>query len=106
MRVPGNPACTRCFARHVPIGRLGVVPWFATMLHIDSEYYFLREQVIHVDAAVVGISRERWCYAPSGWTDEVALEAMRKEGFDILPVDDRDAKPVIEYFGTERWNDF
>lgn len=32
---------------------------------------------------------------------------MMNDGrYDVLPVDDRDSKPITEYFGTNHWNDF
>jgi hypothetical protein len=76
------------------------------MPNFDFDHYFLREQVIHVDAAVVGVSRARWCCAGSASTNNEALEVMRAARYDVLPIDDRNSKPVTEYFGTEGWNDF
>jgi hypothetical protein len=76
------------------------------MPHFDYDHYFLREHIIHVDAAVVGVSRARWCHAESGWTNDRAIEFMKESRFDVLPIDDGGTKPVTQYFGTETWNEF
>jgi hypothetical protein len=66
---------------------------------------FLRESVVDVNAAVVGISRSRWI-SVSGTkaTAEQAAQIMQANRFDILPVEDPSG--VSEYFHTRKWNDY
>ena len=66
---------------------------------------FLRETVVDVDAAVVGVSKARWGFiAEQDATVEEARHRMQDKRFDILPIMDGDA--VKGYFQTETWNDF
>lgn len=67
--------------------------------------HFLRESVVDIDAAVVGVSCERWCSIPlADATPERAAEVMRATPFDTLPIDDQAG--VKEFFRTEVWNDY
>ena len=64
---------------------------------------FLRESVVEVDAAVVGISRARWTAIDGNKaTEERATAIMRKKRFDVLPITDREE--VKRYFRTDKWN--
>lgn len=66
---------------------------------------FLREAIVDVDAAVVGIGSAAWVHLTN---EEASVEAarrlMQKHRFDILPI----VSPagVREYFRTHRWNDY
>jgi hypothetical protein len=66
---------------------------------------FLRESVVDVDAAVVGISSTRWTSIPPGEaTPERAAQIMRANRFDTLPIES--PGDVREYFQTQVWNDY
>ncbi|MGH9424114.1 MAG: hypothetical protein ACRD3J_29340 [Thermoanaerobaculia bacterium] len=66
---------------------------------------FLRETVVNVDAAVVGIGSGRWVYiATQEASDETARTIMQKHHFDILPI--VDGANVKQFFRTLRWNDY
>lgn len=63
---------------------------------------FLRENVVDVDAAVVGISRRRWVdIAGPAPTEYEALDIMRRHRFDVLPI--VESLEVIAYFETNTW---
>lgn len=65
-----------------------------------------REIVVDVDAAVVGISRDRWEHLPeSDASQERAREIMATHLFDVLPISSPDGR-VREYFHTVHWNDY
>ena len=69
------------------------------MIH---ELHFQREDIIDINAAVVGISRSRWTAAtPSDTSIEHAQKIMKANGFDVLPIDD--GRRVREYFNTQDW---
>ena len=66
---------------------------------------FLREIVVDVDAATVGISSARWMHLRSAEASaESARTIMARERFDVLPITEE--SKVKEYFCTSRWNDF
>lgn len=66
---------------------------------------FLRESVVDIDAAVVGISSTRWTSIPcSEATPEHAAELMGKNRFDLLPIETEGG--IKEYFQTQKWGDF
>jgi hypothetical protein len=74
------------------------------MLTYDN-VHFLRETVVDIDAAVVGISSTRWTSIPvADASTENAAQEMSKHHFDILPIVDADG--VKEYFHTEVWEDY
>lgn len=66
---------------------------------------FLRESVVDVDAAVVGIAKHRWI-GLSGVeaTQERAAALMKERSFDVLPI--IDGEEVKRYFRTSKWNDY
>lgn len=67
---------------------------------------FNREIVVDIDAAVVGVSRDRWTVlGEDEATTKRASEIMRTERFDILPIVAENGQ-VKEYFYTRRWNNF
>ena len=68
---------------------------------------FRREHVVDVDAAVVGISRERWfSVTPSEAQDLEAVRSMMADDrFDVVPVAEP-GEPVTEYVVTVAWGDF
>jgi hypothetical protein len=71
--------------------------------HEDA--HFLREGVIDINAAVVGISKARWMgIEESEGTEEQAAAIMRLHRFDILPI--VDGAEVKKYFYTDEWNDY
>ncbi len=66
---------------------------------------FLRESVVDVNAAVVGISRSRWISVSTAEaTAERAAQIMQANRFDILPIEDPSG--VKECFHTLKWNDY
>ncbi len=66
---------------------------------------FLREGVVEIDAAVVGISSNRWISLSKREADtNAATLIMKSNRFDVLPISDDDG--VKEYFYTERWDDY
>jgi CBS domain-containing protein len=66
---------------------------------------FLRETVVDVDAAVVGVSKARWAFiTEQEATAEEAARRMQDNRFDILPI--VDGATGRGYFQTEIWNDF
>jgi len=70
-----------------------------------EDAHFLREGVVDINAAVVGISRARWTWVEeSDATKEQALAIMRQHRFDILPV--VNGAEVKTYFHTHTWNDY
>ena len=70
-----------------------------------EDFYFLRESVVDIDAAVVGVGRSRWTYiAAEDASEKTALELMKSNRFDILPIVE-DGK-VKEYYQTQEPNDF
>jgi CBS domain-containing protein len=69
------------------------------MLTYDSAR-FVREVVVDVDAAVVGISSTRRTSIPIAEASaDHAARVMRANRFDILPIEDADG--VKEYFHTK-----
>lgn len=66
--------------------------------------HFLREAVVDVHAAVVGISRARWTSVPAAEaTPDRARDIMTSRRLDILPITEGASR--TEYFTTETWND-
>ena len=66
---------------------------------------FLRESVVDIDAAVVGISSTRWTSIPlANATSDHAAQIMSTNRFDILPIES--PAGVREYFQTLVWNDY
>jgi len=70
-----------------------------------EDAHFLREGVVDINAAVVGISKARWtCIAESEATEIQAIAIMRQHRFDILPI--VNGADVKKYFRTHKWNDY
>jgi hypothetical protein len=70
-----------------------------------EESHFLREAVVDVNAAVVGIGRLRWVAVSDGpEAESTALGQMEANRFDVLPIE-KDGD-VREYFGTKKWGNF
>ncbi len=70
-----------------------------------DEVHFLREGVVDINAAVVGIGKTRWrCIEESNATEEQAKAIMLKQRFDILPIST--GEEVKKYFCTDTWNDY
>lgn len=69
------------------------------------ELSFLRQRVVQVDAAVVGISRSRWVSVQPTVEPRDAEAQMRDKGFDVLPVVGDDGQ-CRAYFGTRVWGDY
>lgn len=67
-----------------------------------EDAHFLREGVVDINAAVVGISKARWvCITESEVTEEQATAIMRRQRFDILPI--VNGPEVKKYFRTHKW---
>lgn len=70
-----------------------------------EDAHFLREGVVDVNAAVVGISMARWaCVDNSHAAEEQAVSVMRQYRFDVLPI--VDGAEVKKYFRTRTLNDY
>ena len=69
------------------------------------DVHFLADTVAHINAAAVGISRNRWSSIKAEEaTEREALARMQAGSFDVLPITTEVA--VKEYFQTDKWNDF
>lgn len=68
-----------------------------------EDLHFLRDAVVDVDAAVVGIGRTRWISAEEGEPVEISQARMKEGGFDVLPIA---GEPVRRYYLTEKWGDY
>jgi hypothetical protein len=65
----------------------------------------LREGVVEINAAVIGVSSTRWTYLDEiEATEAKAAGIMRDHRYDILPV--VSGQKVRKYFRTLRWNDY
>ena len=72
---------------------------------MTEDIHFLRETVVDIDAAVVGVSTMRWTFIPeTEATTERATEIMKANRFDTLPIESE--KGIKEYFQTDIWNDY
>ncbi len=70
-----------------------------------EDAHFLREGVVDVNAAVVGISQARWAYLNESDATQAQAEAiMREKRFDVLPISN--GSDVKKYFSTQKWNDY
>lgn len=70
-----------------------------------EDAHFLREGVVDINAAVVGISKARWtCIEEAEATKEQAAAIMRQHRFDVLPI--VNGTEVKKYFRTYKWNDY
>lgn len=72
---------------------------------MEEELRFLRESIVEVDAAVVGISSTRWtAITGSEATPEKATPIMKANRFDVLPIVAGSA--VKEYFCADEWDTY
>ncbi len=71
---------------------------------MNDDIHFLRETVVNIDAAVVGISSSSWVSASAESTEESARSIMEPNRFDILPIEN--PKGVREYFKTDIYNQY
>lgn len=72
---------------------------------IFDDSFFLRESIVDVNAAIVGISKNRWIAVAQDMANiEQAAEIMRVNRFDVLPI--TNGSIVREYFQADRWNDY
>ena len=70
-----------------------------------EDAHFLREGIVDINAAVVGISKARWTYLEESDATKAQAEAiMRQQRFDVLPV--ANGAEVKKYFRTHKWNDY
>lgn len=69
-----------------------------------AEIAFRTQNVVDVDAAVVGISRLRWVSVEDGTPEDTARELMESRRFDVLPISLNDNYRA--YFTTESWGDY
>jgi len=71
-----------------------------------EDHFFLKNNVVNVDAAVVGVSKTSWKHIPEqGANDEQAQKSMAQHRFDVLPIVATDGA-VKEYFHAKNWNDY
>jgi hypothetical protein len=72
---------------------------------VFDDAHFLREGVVDINAAVVGVSKTRWtAIEESDATKENAIAIMKQHRFDVLPV--VEGEEVKRYFYTDKWNNF
>ena len=72
---------------------------------MEEELRFLRESIVEVDAAVVGISSTRWTAIPESEANPGnAAPIMKANRFDVLPIVVGFA--VKEYFCADEWNTY
>ena len=70
-----------------------------------EDSHFLRETVVDIDAAVVGIGNSRWtALLESEATEQLAMKIMEEQRFDTLPVES--GSGIKEYYQTVNWNDY
>ncbi len=70
-----------------------------------DEWYFSRENIINLNAAIIGTSRNNWqSINEESASLETAAEFMREGRFDVLPV--VAGERVTGYYQTSRWNDY
>ncbi len=68
------------------------------------ESRFHADIAANVTAAVVGISRERWDYAPDSMPEHEARAMMCDRRYDVLPIHSDDG--VREYYRTTEWDTY
>lgn len=74
-------------------------------MHTYGRAPFLREAVVDIDAAVVGVSSARWTSISAAEANvDDAARVMSKHRFDILPIESDEG--VKEYFHTAIWGDY
>lgn len=70
-----------------------------------EEAHFLREGVVDINAAVVGISKASWTFiAETDATKEQAAAIMCQQRFDVLPI--VNGAKVKKYFRTNKWSNY
>lgn len=70
-----------------------------------DDAHFLREGVVDINAAVVGVSKARWTFLEESDATSGRAEAiMRKQRFDVLPI--ANGVEVKKYFRTHTRNDY
>jgi len=71
----------------------------------SDEWYFSRENIINLNAAMIGTSRNNWqSINEESASPETAAELMRKGRFDVLPI--VAGERVTGYHQTSSWNDY
>ncbi|MDR9404390.1 MAG: hypothetical protein RI580_13215 [Halothece sp. Uz-M2-17] len=71
-----------------------------------EDYFFLKKEIVAVNAAVVGTSKERWiALLEEEASLEQAKRIMSQHRFDILPVVNHNGG-VKTYFQTKTWNNY
>lgn len=71
-----------------------------------EDFFFLRKNVVDVDAAVIGISKTRWvALTYSEACIDRAQNVMRRNQFDLLPIVTND-EIVSGYYQTKTWNNY
>ena len=72
---------------------------------MTEDAHFLRESVVDINAAVVGVRSTRWTSIPLGdATSDRAAQIMSANRFDTLPIEN--PEDVRDYFQTQVWNDY
>ncbi len=73
---------------------------------MDDHYYFTKPNVVEVNAADVGISKDEWRSVPdqSDKSSNLALKLMKKYNFDIIPIDSNEGT-VSNFYKTKNWGD-
>lgn len=71
-----------------------------------EDHFFLKNNVVDIDAAVVGVSKTRWVNISEQEANlSQAQEMMSRHRFDVLPIVANDGS-IKEYFHTKTWNDY
>ena len=71
-------------------------------MNIRKQFFY--DPAIEVSAAQIGISKWNWESVKSG-NEEDALWIMKKNRFDVLPVENEDGT-FTSYYSTQEWNDY
>lgn len=72
---------------------------------MSYDTHFLTDDVVDVNAAVIGIGRKRWDAVKEEQANETTARVfMEERRYDILPIES--ASGVREYFQTKNWNDY
>ncbi|NEQ32664.1 MAG: hypothetical protein F6K04_16945, partial [Leptolyngbya sp. SIO4C5] len=71
-----------------------------------EDHFFLKNNVVDVDAAVVGVSKTQWVAVPEQEaSSEKAQAIMAQRRFDVLPIISNNGI-VKKYFHTRKWSDY
>jgi hypothetical protein len=71
---------------------------------LSRDLLFLRETVVNVDAAAVGISSKEWKSVSSNEAVNDVRNVMKANHFDVIPI--TEGRAIKGYFKTSTWNSY